>query len=184
VGEPGFGVAIANDSTYGHDVSRVQAPDGGSFTLARMSLLRGPLFPDPDADQGAHSFEFSLRPDSGIPEAVAAGYRLNLPLRALSEVDGTALGPLLRVDHPAVVVEAVKLAEDRSGDVIVRLYEAHGTRARAMLTPDFDYSAVLVTDLLERRTGELEGSSGGVEVLLRPFQIMTLRFAQSRPRPA
>ncbi len=184
VGEPGFGVVVANDSTYGHDISRVQAPDGGSFTLARMSLLRGPLFPDPDADQGAHSFDFSLRPNSGIPDAVAAGYRLNLPLRELEGVDRTVLAPLLTVDNPAIVVEAVKLAEDRSGDVIVRLYEAHGTRAKAILAPDFDYSAVLVADLLERRTGELDGSSEGVALLLRPFQLMTLRFARSRPRPA
>ena len=30
VGEPGYGVAVANDSTYGHDVSRATRDDGGT----------------------------------------------------------------------------------------------------------------------------------------------------------
>ena len=51
VGEPGYGVAVANDATYGHDITRV-----GPTTTVRLSLLRAPLFPDPDADQGEHRF--------------------------------------------------------------------------------------------------------------------------------
>src|SRR5205809_682293 len=50
VGEPGYGAAVANDSTYGHDVTRSTRPDGGTTTLVRLSLLRAPLFPDPTAD--------------------------------------------------------------------------------------------------------------------------------------
>ena len=42
---------------------------------------------------------------------------------------GAAVAPLVTVDNDAVV-EAVKLADDRSGDVVVRLYEAHGGRVR------------------------------------------------------
>src|SRR5690606_16695483 len=32
VGEPGYGVAIVNDSKYGHDVGRTTRPDGGTTT--------------------------------------------------------------------------------------------------------------------------------------------------------
>ncbi len=74
---------------------------------------------------------------------------------------------------PAVVVEAVKLADDRSGDVVVRLYEAHGGRATATLTPDFPVTAVTETDLLERPLADR-----GRTVSLRPFQILTLRLAR------
>ena len=49
VGEPGYGVAVANDATYGHDITRATRADGGTTTLVRQSLLRAPLFPDPKA---------------------------------------------------------------------------------------------------------------------------------------
>ena len=174
VGEPGFGVAVANDSSYGHDTFR-EAAGGQVYTMLRLSLLRGPLFPDPEADQGPHSFRFSLRPAAGIADAVAEGYRLNVPLRTISGVAETALPALVSVDNPAVVVETVKLAEDRSGDVVLRLYEAHGSRAEARLSTDFDYAAVQATDLLERPIGALIGEAGPV-LLLRPFELVTLRF--------
>ena len=45
VGEPGFGAAVINDSTYGHDVSRHPGSNGSSFTTVRLSLLRGPRVP-------------------------------------------------------------------------------------------------------------------------------------------
>ena len=186
VGEPGFGVAVANDSTYGHDTFR-ETVDGRTCTVLRLSLLRAPLFPDPDSDQGRHRFRYSLRPASEISDAVAEGYRLNIPLRSVTGTAGADLPPLLATDHPAVVVETVKLAEDRSGDIVVRLYEAHGSRAEARLRTGFEYGAAWVVDLLERETesGVLAGTGTGFgpatadyETLLRlrPFELVTLRF--------
>ncbi|GAB3168401.1 hypothetical protein GCM10027258_95050 [Amycolatopsis stemonae] len=40
VGEPGFGLVIANASTDGHDVTRTTHDDGGTTILVRRSLLR------------------------------------------------------------------------------------------------------------------------------------------------
>ncbi|MHA7274622.1 alpha-mannosidase [Arthrobacter sp. TMT4-20] len=182
VQENGFGVAVANDSTYGHDISRSTLPDGGACTLVRLSLLRGPLFPDPESDQGLHNFGFALRPLSGVAEAVAEGYRLNLPLRRLSEVGSSSLPPVITVDNPAAVIESVKLAEDRSGDVVVRLYEAFGGRADALLTLGFLCDAVVATDLLEREVDGVFPAADDRQVALRlrPFQLVTLRF---RVRP-
>ncbi|HET6260142.1 MAG TPA: glycoside hydrolase family 38 C-terminal domain-containing protein, partial [Pseudonocardia sp.] len=96
VGEPGYGVAVANDSTYGHDTLRATRPDGGTTTTVRLSLLRAPLFPDPTADQGAHRLAVALRVGSTIGDAVASGYRLNLPLRTVRGAH--AVAPLLAVD--------------------------------------------------------------------------------------
>ncbi|HEY8979534.1 MAG TPA: glycosyl hydrolase-related protein, partial [Streptomyces sp.] len=92
------------------------------------------------------------------------------------------VAPLVAVDDEGVVVEAVKLADDESGDVVVRLFESRGTRARAVLTAGFPLAGATVTDLLER---PLEGESvdvAGDEVrfALRPFQILTLRLARQR----
>ena len=176
VGEPGYGVAVANDATYGHDTARTTRPGGGTTTTVRLSLLRAPLFPDPDADQGTHRFAVSLRPGATIGDAVAEGYRLNVPPRRID--GGREAAPLLAVSDAAVVVEAVKLAEDRSGDVVVRLYESRGSRVAAAVTADFAHRGVVETDLLERPLPAPVGLQPDGTLLLRPFQIVTLRYAR------
>ena len=148
VAEPGYGVAIANASTYGHDVTRNVRDDGGTTTTVRLSLLRAPKFPDPEADRGRHELDVAIRPGAGIADAVEEGYRTNLAPRIVR--GGHAVEPLFTVDNPALVIEAVKLAEDGSGDVMVRLYESLGKRSAGQLTANFPVTAVRAMDLLER----------------------------------
>ncbi|MET4611465.1 alpha-mannosidase [Rhodococcus sp. PvR044] len=176
VGEPGYGVAVANDATYGHDIGRSARQDGGSTTTVRLSLVRAPLYPDPTSDQGAHTLRVSVRPGATIGDAVAEGYRINLPPRTIT--GGAPVEPLLRVSNPAVVVEAVKLAEDRGGDVVVRLYESTGARSTALIDVDFPHAGVETVDLLERPVAAPTGATvdgDAITVTLRPFQVLTLR---------
>ncbi|MFB7369477.1 alpha-mannosidase [Streptomyces sp. NPDC056222] len=179
--EPGWGVALVTASTYGHDVTRaVRTDDGGTTTTVRVSLLRAPRFPDPHTDQGVHRFRHALVPGASVGDAVREGYRVNLPERRVP--GGADVVPLVAVDDDAVVVSAVKLADDRSGDVVVRLYESRGGRARAGLTTELDLGGVTVCDLLERPlddvpAGAVTVADGGLELALRPFQLLTLRFA-------
>ena len=177
VEEPGYGVAVANDSTYGHDVTRRTRPDGGTTTTVRQSLLRAPLYPDPQADQGLHVLRTTVRPTPTIAGAIEEGYRTNLPLRLVRGERGVS--PIVSVSHPGVVVEAVKLAEDGSGDLVVRLYEAWGGRATATVRADADVASVRATDLLERPVEDGPAADGpSIELTLRPFQLVTLRFAR------
>lgn len=179
VGEPSWGVAIANDVVYGHDIRTVTAPSGRPMAVARLSLLRAPHYPDPAADQGVHAFTVSLRP-GGIPEAIVDGYRQSLAPRP---TQGSPVDPLLVVSDPAIVVEAVKLAEDGSGDLVVRLYEAFGDRSTGTLTTSIDWDAVETTDLLERSaagTAVRSVATRAVDLELRPFELVTLRFRAPR----
>ena len=182
VGEPGFGVAVANDSTYGHDITRDRTAEGAPATTVRLSLLRAPLFPDPEADQGTHRLSASLVVGAGVEDAVEAGYALNTPVRRLT--GGSAVAPLVSVDDPSVVVEAVKTADDGSGDVVVRLYESLGRRAVAALRADFAVASVTPTDLMERPIEharihtEVGTEDAVVRLELRPFEIVTLRFTR------
>ncbi|MEU2790094.1 glycoside hydrolase family 38 C-terminal domain-containing protein [Streptomyces sp. NPDC007100] len=182
VEEPGWGAALVNDSTYGHDVTRDIRPDGGQTTTVRLSLLRAPRYPDPETDQGHHRLRYALAPGAGIGDAVREGHRINLPERAVR--GGGPVAPLVGVDNDAVVVEAVKLAEDRGGDVVVRLYESGGGRASATLTAGFPVVGAVETDLLEREREDVAGPAvgavrdGRVELTLRPFQIVTLRLSR------
>jgi alpha-mannosidase len=185
VGEGSFGVAVTNSSSYGHDVTRTVRADGGTTTLVRVSLLRSPRYPDPETDQGRHEFTVTVRPGAGIPDAIEEGYRTNLEPRILN--GARTVAPLVVVDHPGVVVEAVKLAEDGSGDVVVRLYESRGERAEAKVVPGFPVKGVDSVDLLERPwpSGEAaaahveSGPDGSAAMALRPFQLVTLRFRKA-----
>ncbi|MEU3851584.1 glycoside hydrolase family 38 C-terminal domain-containing protein [Streptomyces sp. NPDC029554] len=174
IGEPGYGVAVINDSTYGHDVSRTVREDGGTTTTVRLSLVRAPRIPDPEADQGRHRFTYALLPGARIEDAVAEGYALNLPLR-VADAAG-APRPVVSVEGEGVTVEAVKLADDTSGDVVVRLYESRGGRATGVLRTGFPPAGAQITDLLERPLQDADLTGDGVAVALRPFQILTLRL--------
>lgn len=177
VGEPGYGVAVSNDSTYGHDVTRDVRPDGGTTTWVRPSLLRAPTYPDPHSDQGEHTMTLTVRPGATIGDAVEEGYRTNLVERAV--VGGREIAALISVTNPAIVVEALKLADDRSGDVVVRLYESRGERSIGTVGASFETSGVAVTDLLENEIPVPAGvqvEATSVSMTLRPFQIVTLRF--------
>lgn len=177
VAEPGYGVAVSNASTYGHDVARsVRDSDGGTTTTVRLSLLRAPKFPDPEADRGLHELTVTIRPGADIADAVEEGYRTNLVPRIVR--GATPVEPLFSVTNPALVIEAVKLAEDGSGDVIVRLYEALGQRSTGRVTANFAVGEARTVDLLERDVAApgVMAEAGGVELTLRPFQLVTLRF--------
>ncbi|MFC9631561.1 alpha-mannosidase [Streptomyces mirabilis] len=179
--EPGWGVALVNDSTYGHDVTRtVRDSDSGTTTTVRVSLLRAPRFPDPETDQGVHRFRHALVPGAGIGDAVREGWRINLPERRVSGEREVA--PLVEVAQDAVVVTAVKLADDGSGDVVVRFHESRGGRTGATLTAGFEIGDVTVTDLLERPLADAAAprrDGDRVTLSLRPFELVTLRLTRA-----
>ncbi|MBW8805895.1 MAG: alpha-mannosidase [Catenulisporales bacterium] len=180
--EPGWGVALLSGSTYGHDVTRTVREDGGTTVTARVSLLRAPRFPDPETDQGAHSFEHAVVPGASVGDAVREGRALNTVVGSVFR-GSASVAPLFTIDNDAVTASAIKLADDRSGDVVLRVYESHGGRASALITPGFECSGPEICDLLERpitREGvSVTTEDGGLRVKLRPFQLVTLRFTRT-----
>jgi alpha-mannosidase len=170
--EGDYGVSLLNDCKYGHNIQG---------NLIRLSLLRSPTLPDPEADQGTHRFTYSLLPHAGdwrghtIPQA----YALNDPMAVYKPLSArkTELNPIiyLSVDAPNLVVETVKQAEDGDG-VIVRLYECHRTRGTATLTTLFPISAAQETNLLEETISDLEVDGKEVVFEYKPYEIITLRL--------
>ncbi|MET8011699.1 glycoside hydrolase family 38 C-terminal domain-containing protein [Streptomyces sp. NPDC005271] len=178
VAEPGYGAALLNDSTYGHDVTRTAhgTAEGEVLgTTVRLTLLRAPHSPDPETDLGTHRFRYALLPGASVGDAVEGGLALNLPLRTLP-TGPSEPAPLVSVDNPAITIESVKPAEDRSGDVVVRLYESHGGRAAGTLVTGFPVVQAEVTDLLERPLHPAATGPAGLTLTLRPHQILTLRL--------
>ena len=175
VAEPEFGVAILNDGRYGHGVF-----DGA----VRVSLARAARYPDPHADRGRHEVTIAVRPHgAGLGEVRAAAARLNAPVRAVTAGRSTAVrSPIVAITGvdgrpvPSVAIDAVKVADDGSGELIVRLHEAVGNRVRiTVATPDRITEAWRCNLLEEPLTGE-EVGDGVVTLTVRPFRIVTLRL--------
>jgi alpha-mannosidase len=165
LGDGDYGVALLNDCKHGYDIHD---------SVMRLSLLRAPTHPDPNADQGRHRFTYALMPHLGDfrqAGVIAAAEELNMPLaeRPTDLPAGTSRS-LVSVDTPQVRVDAIKLAED-SDAVIVRLYEAWGRPCRARVTTTLPARRVALCDLLEREKRET-----GLDVELGPFKIVTLKL--------
>lgn len=79
-----------------------------------------------------------------------------------------------------MTIEAVKLADDASGDVVVRLYESRGGRGTGTLRTGFPLAGAQVTDLLERPLTTVDTDGNAVAVALRPFEVRTLRLAVAK----
>jgi len=172
VREQDFGVALVNDSIYGYDTSR-EVSDDAVTTTVRLSLLRAPRFPDPDTDHGPHEIEIGFVIGADAEIATAEGITMNSPaaiVRGAHEVE-----PLISVQGQGIVVSGVKLADDGSGDVIVRLYEALGRRAAGSLSADFEHREIREVSLIE---DALDDARVGGELRLRPFEVRTLRIVR------
>ncbi|WP_128683534.1 alpha-mannosidase [Actinomyces qiguomingii] len=187
LGEPGRGVGITNDATYGWDITRHPRRGGGTWSLVRASLLRSARFPDPDQDRGEHSFRFSVLPCAGTREARQAAYRLDLPVRELAAPDD-AVDVVPLVTASGAVIESLHAADDDSGDVLVRLYEPEGARTRVTLRSD-DLTGAVGTDLHGNPDSALgvaiaptPDQAGAWSFELHPFGIATVRMSQQSKR--
>ncbi|MDD5139815.1 MAG: alpha-mannosidase [Verrucomicrobiales bacterium] len=167
--EPGFGVALLNDCKYGH------AAQGN---ILRLSLLRAPKYPDPNADIGHHTFRYALLPHAGdfrSAGVIEEAARFNAPLHISATDTPPATASFFRTDTSAVVIDTVKKAED-SEALIVRLYEAHGSRGTVRLTSSLPIATATCCNLLEEGDTPLSWADGGVNIEFTPFQILTVKL--------
>jgi alpha-mannosidase len=169
--EPSFGVAVLNNGRYGHGVQ-----EGG----VRVSLLRAPKYPDPDADHGQHTVTISVLPHGpGLYDVLHEAEALNMPLRVVTGRSATPPQPVVSIDHPGVQISSVKHSDDGSGDLIVRLYEACGDRTSLTVRTPLPIGAAFRCNLLEERLGGIECSDGIVALHVRPFELVTLRLCRN-----
>ncbi|HKV67940.1 MAG TPA: glycoside hydrolase family 38 C-terminal domain-containing protein [Gaiellales bacterium] len=162
--EHGFGVALLTDCKYGYSTYE---------NRMRISLLRSPTYPDPEADQGAHRFAYAVMPHAAgwrSAGVVAEAARFEAPLRWGWEVTE---GSWFAVDTPNLVLDTVKRAED-SDAIVLRLYEAHGARGRARIRVGLPFSEAARANLLEDAGDGLSVAGDTIEVDYRPHEIVTV----------
>jgi alpha-mannosidase len=163
--ETGYGVALLNDCKYGYDILG---------NVMRLTLLRAPGWPDPEADRGQHRFTYALLPHAGgilDGGVVREAEHLNLPVDVVPGRAPTA--SFVTVDRDGVSVEAVKRADAGDG-LVVRVCEVVGSRGPARITVAAPITDAVVTDLLERPIADAAVDGSTITVPLRPFELVTL----------
>jgi alpha-mannosidase len=186
-----YGVAILNDGRHGYD-----AKDN----VIRLSVIRGPWGPDPRADEGSHSFGYSIYPHAGGWKDAKVAFRaleFNAPLAALQEpahhspqeVWAGKKGGLpdsysfLKVNSDHVILYAAKQMEGfYDTDPILRFVETEGREGEVSLQVPFTVRAV-ETDLLEETIGPV-GEGETIRFRMKPWEIKSLRLSRvQRPGP-
>ncbi len=166
--EPSFGIAVLNDGRFGHAVQG---------DAVRVSLLRAARYPDPQADRGRHEVTLALVPHGpGLGRVLEEAEALNRPPRVLTGGSApSSPAPIVAVVGGAAELVAVKGADDRSGDVVLRLHEALGDRSTVRLEFARDVRRAVRCSVLEDAGDELPADGHAVELSLRPFELVTLR---------
>ncbi|MBQ6550876.1 MAG: alpha-mannosidase [Lachnospiraceae bacterium] len=160
------GFAVLNDCKYGISMN------GSALEL---TLLRAPAAPEMRADNRVHTFTYAALPFEGAfaeSNVVREGLDLNVPAKPVEGV--FTQEPLVNISRKNVILDTVKPAEDGSGDLILRFYEAQ--KAAGMCTVETALRGrAWITDLLEQKEREVPFEDGVLELSFGPFEIVTVR---------
>jgi alpha-mannosidase len=178
-----YGVSLLNDCKYGYD-SQPQ--------ILRLTLLRSPTWPDPEADTGIHEFTYTVYPHADSWESahtVQKGYELNIPLQVIlnplpnSQLLTSHYPPNMRdrvsfvnLTAENLVLMAIKPSEDDQQQLILRFYESHGVNTELSLQSDLNLTLGTQVDLLERPTSQF--SSGQQISTIEPWKIGTFKILE------
>jgi alpha-mannosidase len=168
------GFSLINNSKYGYDAVG---------TLLRLTLLRSPTWPDPDADRGVQRFEYALYPHIGSWKAALTeqrGYEFNYRLEAMQvEPHEGELPPqnsFANIVESHVILTALKKAETGNA-LIARFFEYTGEPGNITLTVPPGAKSAAVVNLMEQPTTDtLQLNNNAITVPVTPYQIQTVRI--------
>ena len=177
LGDGKNGFSLLNEEKYGYDAIG---------NVLRLSLLRSPTWPDPDADRGIQHFRYALYPHAGTwQEAMTErkGYELNYPLQATVVMPHGGSLPashsFISVDDDNVILTAVKKSEDENA-LILRVYDWSGKASNAKFTLPPGATAATEVNLMEQPVGSAIPVENNTATLpVGPFEIRSLRVSYS-----
>jgi len=172
LGDGAHGFSLINESKYGYDAKG---------NVLRLSLLRSPTWPDPEADRGHHEFSYSLYPHSDDWRhafTIRRGYEFNYGLSAFQvEAHSGVLPPhnsFLKTEGENVVLTAAKKAEDTDA-IILRLYEWEGKSGEVNIDLPQKPIRAFITNLMEKSEATaLPLHDNQVSVRVRPYEIVSV----------
>jgi len=173
LGDGKNGFSLINETKYGYDAKG---------NVLRLSLLRSPVYPDPEADQGQHHFSYALYPHSGDWKqalTMRQGYDFNYRLAAMQvPAHGGTLGSsfsFVKTEPDNVVVTAMKKTEDGDG-LLLRFFEWSGKQTNVTLTLPPGIVSATLANLMEKPEGSALSVANGrqVTVPVTPYEIQTV----------
>lgn len=175
ISEGGYGVSVITDSKYGFNVS---------YQKIGISLIKSATDPNPEADQGKHTFTYSILPHEGTwQEADTVEQSLDLNVPGISRITKNipqAEKTFGKVLQKNILIDTVKKSEDGKA-TIMRAYEFHNKRTTGVFEIEDIYEKAVLCDLLENELQELELSNGGnLTVEFAPFEIQTIKLIKKK----
>jgi alpha-mannosidase len=173
LGDGKHGLSLINDSKFGYDAVG---------NVLRLTMLRSPTWPDPEADRGHQHFKFALYPHAGTWKdamTVRHGFEYNYPLTAEATTPHKGSLPaehsFASVAPDNVVLTAVKKAEDAKG-LIFRVYEWAGKDSTVEFHVPAGAKGATVTNMMETPEGSPLAVAGDVvQASIHPYEILTIR---------
>lgn len=166
------GAAVLNDCKYGISMN------GNSLEL---SLLKAACSPQMRADNEVHHFTYAFTAWEGNftdCDVVKQAGELNTPpilCDGVTESFGN-----FRTNRENIVLETVKLAEDGSGDWIVRLYESKKAAVKAAVSmPVLKGSSAFLCNMLEEEDEEIAVKNGEIILDFKAFEVKTVRIKRA-----
>jgi len=164
------GAALLNNGKYGISANKNDM---------ELTLLRASTSPA-RADNGMQHFAYALYAWEGSfieSDVVRQGYEFNVePFVIEGSIPAFEAVSILPKN---IILEAMKPAEDGSGDVIFRLYEAAGAAVNAEIKIELPIGKIWECNMLEEEKTLLSEGKENLPVLhlaFRAFEIKTLRL--------
>ena len=170
--EGGYGASIINDCKYGYNVHD---------NMMKITLLRGPICPDPMGDLGMHHFRYSFYPHAGTwrdADTVRLGFEENVRLEGefIGGTGGNDVGhTYAKLEGESVILDAVKPAQDGRG-YIVRMYESETRHCTVKASFELEYSKVIECNLMECDEQEIDCENGEFTFKMKPHEVKTFRL--------
>ncbi|NLB36080.1 MAG: alpha-mannosidase [Clostridiales bacterium] len=167
-----YGVSILNDCKYGFEVDKQRM---------MVTLLKGPLNPDPESALGDHYFTYSIYPHKNKwqdAKTLTRGLELNNPLKTVeltASTEGTKTNSFISLNAANVTLEAVKKCEDEDA-YIVRMVEKTGRAADVTLDFFSEIKSAAECDLLERNDVPIEHAGNKLLFRINPFEIKNFKL--------
>lgn len=167
-----FGTSILTNSKHGFDASHHHL---------RLTLLKSPIWPDPNADKGKHHFTYAIYPHPNTWQSartVQQARGLNIPPiihwpktpTDSTSQESNSVQSFLHIHNSNLVLSALKPSENNPNEFILRCYEAHGETTMIKTENTLGLTALeesKLTNLLEQAVERQQTTH------IHPWQIAT-----------
>ncbi|MEL6879806.1 MAG: alpha-mannosidase, partial [Cyanobacteria bacterium J06607_10] len=164
------GTSILTDSKHGFDASP---------NHLRLTLLKSPIWPNPQADKGIHHFTYAIYPHASSWQTARTAHHakaLNIPAiihsQSTSQANISKLPPthsFLEIHNSNIILSALKPSEDDSSQFIFRCYNTTEESSNLQTTNTLALSEPTAAD--SSRINLLEQPMPEDPYQIKPWQI-------------